>query len=149
MKAASGGWSYGRDLIKNTVHPSLTFNFSGWLCTTVVLGPRLLSCLLGKAHSHSTALPKIFSRDLHVYQCIRTQKFDIKLNNALHSGVTGLCFIRKVWLVILIGLTNSLSISTFSEMIKRKMCMNSSVASHTLRREEGSGHAATIKLSPW
>ena len=52
------------------------------------------------------------------------------------------------WLVILIGLTNSLSTSTFSEMIKIRMCMYSSLASHTLRREEGSGHTATIELSP-
>ena len=36
----------------------------------------------------------------------------------LHPGVTGLCFIIKVWLVTLIGLTNSLSTSNFSEMIK-------------------------------
>ena len=32
----------------------------------------------------------------------------------LHPGVTGLCFIIKVWLVTLIGLTNSLSTSNFS-----------------------------------
>ena len=37
----------------------------------------------------------------------------------LHPGVTGLCFIIKVWLVTLIGLTNSLSTSNFSEMIKK------------------------------
>ena len=37
---------------------------------------------------------------------------------ALHPGATGLCFIIKVWLVTLIGLTNSLSTSNFSEMIK-------------------------------
>ena len=38
----------------------------------------------------------------------------------LHPGVTGLglCFIINVWLVTLIGLTNSLSTSNFSEMIK-------------------------------
>ena len=36
----------------------------------------------------------------------------------LHPGVTGLCFIIKVWLVTLIGLTNSLSTSNLSEMIK-------------------------------
>ena len=36
----------------------------------------------------------------------------------LHPGATGLCFIIKVWLVTLIGLTNSLSTSNFSEMIK-------------------------------
>ena len=36
----------------------------------------------------------------------------------LHPRVTGLCFIIKVWLVTLIGLTNSLSTSNFSEMIK-------------------------------
>ena len=48
--------------------------------------------------------------------------------------------------MILIGLTNSLSTSTFSEMIERKTCMYSSLASHTLCREEGSGHAATIEL---
>ena len=36
----------------------------------------------------------------------------------LHPGATGLYFIIKVWLVTLIGLTNSLSTSNFSEMIK-------------------------------
>ena len=49
--------------------------------------------------------------------------------------------------MILIGLTNSLSTSSFSEMIK-KTSMYSSLTSHTLCREEGSGHAATIELSP-
>ena len=34
---------------------------------------------------------------------------------ALHPGAKGLCFIIKVWLVTLIGLTSS-----FSEMIKKK-----------------------------
>ena len=38
----------------------------------------------------------------------------------LHPGVTGLCFIIKVWLVTMIGLTNSLSTSNFSEMIKKR-----------------------------
>ena len=42
----------------------------------------------------------------------------------LHSGVTGLCFIIKVWLVTLIGLTNSLSTSNFSEMIKKRACIH-------------------------
>ena len=65
---------------------------------------------------------------------------------ALHPGATGLCFNIQVWLVILIGLTNSLRTSTFSKMIKS---MYSSLTSHTLRREEGSGYAATIEeLSP-
>ena len=36
----------------------------------------------------------------------------------LHSGVIGLCFIMKVWLVTLIGLTNSHSTSNLSEMVK-------------------------------
>ena len=72
-----------------------------------------------------------------------------ELLEALRPGVTGLCFIIRVWLVILIGLPNSLSTSTFSEMIKRKMCMYSCLTSHTLHREEGSGHAATIKFVPW
>ena len=40
----------------------------------------------------------------------------------LHS--TGLCFIIKVWLVTLIGLTNSLSTSNFSEMIKKRACIH-------------------------
>ena len=35
----------------------------------------------------------------------------------LHPGATGLCFMIKVWLVTL-GLTNSLSTSNFSEMVK-------------------------------
>ena len=39
----------------------------------------------------------------------------------LHPGVAGLCFIIKVWLVTLIGLTNSLSTSNFSEMIKKNV----------------------------
>ena len=52
------------------------------------------------------------------------------------------------WLVILIGLSNSFSTSTFSETIKIKMCMYSSLASHSLHREEGSGHTAIIELSP-
>ena len=39
----------------------------------------------------------------------------------LHPGVTGLCFIIKVWLVTLIGLTNSLSTSNFSEVIKKNV----------------------------
>ena len=33
----------------------------------------------------------------------------------LHPGATGLCFMIKVWLVTLIGLTST---SNFSEMIK-------------------------------
>ena len=32
----------------------------------------------------------------------------------VHPGATGLCFMIKVWLVTLIGLTNSLSTSNFS-----------------------------------
>ena len=36
----------------------------------------------------------------------------------LHAGATGLCFIIKVWLVTLIGLTSSLNTSNFSEMIQ-------------------------------
>ena len=38
----------------------------------------------------------------------------------LHPGVTVLCFIIKVWLVTLIGLTNSLSTSNFLGMIQKR-----------------------------
>ena len=65
---------------------------------------------------------------------------------ALHPGATVLHVFH--WSVILIGLSNSLSISTFSETIKIRTCMYSSLASHTLCREEGSGHTATIELLP-
>ena len=42
----------------------------------------------------------------------------------LHPGATGLCFIMKFRLVTLIGLTNSLSTSNFSEMIKKRACIH-------------------------
>jgi len=45
-------------------------------CITVVLWPRLLTFVSLARHtaSCSTALPKVFSRHLQVYQCIRTHK---------------------------------------------------------------------------
>ena len=48
---------------------------------------------------------------VHVY--IATEVLE-----TLHPGTTGLCFIIKAWLVTLIGLTNSLTTSNFSEMKK-------------------------------
>ena len=42
---------------------------------------------------------------------------------SLHPGATGLCFMIKVWLVTLIGLTNSLSTSNFSEIIFTNACI--------------------------
>ena len=38
--------------------------------------------------------------------------------SSCHPEVTGPCFIIKIWLMTLIGLSNSLSISNFSEIIK-------------------------------
>ena len=85
LNATSGGWSYGLDLISwwhtkwihlvwngyiisLNIHKTLRIDFVG-----LVLWPRTAHfCLLGKAHSK--LLPKVFSRDLQVYECIRTHK---------------------------------------------------------------------------
>ena len=76
VKAASGGWSYGRDLHRVT--------YEGYTCTC--LTSRHDCCTLtstadllawqGPRHTAncSTALPKVSSRDLYVYQCIRPHK---------------------------------------------------------------------------
>ena len=47
---------------------------SRWYCMAVVLRPRLLTfaCLARHPANCSTALPKVFSSDLPVCQCIRT-----------------------------------------------------------------------------
>ena len=85
--AASGGWSYGRDLshcrekgrfgiISLNIHK--TTSRRGWhlhgCCTSTSTAD---FCLLGKAPSqlfYSSSKQGIFSRDLQVCQCIRTQK---------------------------------------------------------------------------
>ena len=50
--------------------------------------------------------------------CINYVHIATEVLETLHSGVIGLCFIMKVWLVTLIGLTNSHSTSNLSEMVK-------------------------------
>ena len=89
-----------------------------------------------------------------MYQCIRTHKLT-KLNMSpfglhklwptlvhvhiatevlvtLHPGATGLRFMIKVWLVTLIGLTNSLSTSNISEMMRKRVCIPGLVSSDIL-----------------
>ena len=57
--------------------------------------------------------------------------------DALHPGATGLCFITEVWLVTLIGLTNSLSTSRFLDD-KKKLDVTNQI--HVLHRSH---------LLPW
>ena len=135
--AASGGWRYGRDLCRATyegihVHP---FDIDSCTLTLTADRPRhTANC--------TTALPKVSSR---VYVCtnaselITTQQESSGLHKSwstqslmhVHIGSywrswdssswdDSLCFITKVWLVTLIGLTSSLS--TF-EMIKKHACI--------------------------
>ena len=58
------------DIISLNIHKTTL----RWYCMTVVLRPRLLTCACLAWHpaNCSTALPKVFSSDLPVCQCIRT-----------------------------------------------------------------------------
>ena len=58
------------DIILLNIHKTT----SRWYCMAVVLRPRLLTfaCLARHPANCSTALPKVFSSDLPVCQCIRT-----------------------------------------------------------------------------
>ena len=58
------------DIISLNIHKTT----SRWYCMAVVLRPRLLTfaCLAWHPPNCSTALPKVFSSDLPVCQCIRT-----------------------------------------------------------------------------
>ena len=80
VKAASGGWSYGRDLYRVTYDEGytctcLTSNLIRHDCCTLTSTADLLAWQ-GPRHTAncSTALPKVSSRDLYVYQCIRPHK---------------------------------------------------------------------------
>ena len=113
------------------------FNDFAWL----VHWPWLLtlSCCLSRHTANcSTALSKVFSRDFQVYQCIRTHKTEEEsMWVAYIMAYCGTCthsywsscdspslgnrpvFHGKVWLVTLIGVTNSLSTSNFWDDKKR------------------------------
>ena len=114
-----------------------TFNDFAWL----VHWPWLLtlSCCLSRHTANcSTALSKVFSRGFQVYQCIRTHKTEEEsMWVAYIMAYCGTCthsywsscdspslgnrpvFHGKVWLVTLIGVTNSLSTSNFWDDKKR------------------------------
>ena len=75
--------SYGRDLCHcrekgiprfDIISLNIHKTTSRWYCMAVVLRPRLLTfaCLAWHPANCSTALPKVFSSDLPVCQCIRT-----------------------------------------------------------------------------
>ena len=99
--AASGGWSYGRglvhchekgttrfDIISLNIHKTTSHWHLPGCCTLTSTAD--FCCLARHPTNCSTALPKVFSSDLPVCQCIRTHYVGVKPGRSP-------CGLHKLW----------------------------------------------------